>query len=86
MSAGHGKAQRVQHHGVGIDWSPNAVAQDDIALAGLFTPCNQDAVLTSCLCKQMTGSSKGRCPPGTREMPLRQRQAPFRQRETVSGE
>ena len=57
VSTRHGKAQGLHHHGVGIDRSPNAVAQNDIALAGLFAACHQDAVLTSCLCKQMTGSS-----------------------------
>ena len=62
MSAGHGKAQRLHHHGVGIDGSPDAVAQDDVALAGLFAPGHQDAVLTSCLCKQTTGSTKGEVP------------------------
>ena len=59
MSAGDGKAQRVHHHGVGIDWSPNAVAQDDIALAGLFAPRHQNAVLTSRLCKQKTAHGGG---------------------------
>lgn len=68
MSAAHGQAQRLHHHGVGIDGSPNAVAKDDIALAGLIAPRHQDAVLTSCLCSQMTGSSKGRGPSEQREM------------------
>ena len=67
MSAAHGQAQRLHHHRVGINGSPNAVAKDDIALAGLITPRHQDAVLTSCLCSQMTGSSKGSGPSEQRE-------------------